>query len=70
MQSKFLEMKTCSSIHFLQKRKSWNWHQDQYTQALDCFEHSLLNRSKGLGTSSNNLRVPLLKLLQSVMQIE
>ena len=35
-----------------------------------CFEHSLLNRSKGLGTSSNNLMVPLLKLLQSVMQIE
>ena len=30
-----------------------------------CFEHNLLNRSKGLGTSSNNLLVPLLKLLQS-----
>ena len=32
------------------------------------FEHSLLNRSKGLGTSYNNLLVPLLKLIQTVMQ--
>ena len=38
--------------------------------AVYCFEHSLLKRLKGLGTSSNNLLVPLLKLLQAVMQIE
>ena len=33
-----------------------------------CFEHILLISSKGLGTSSNNLLVPLLEVIQYVMR--
>ena len=33
-----------------------------------CFEHILLKSSKGLGTSSNNLLVPLLEVIQCVMR--
>ena len=33
-----------------------------------CFEHILLISSKGLGTSSNNLLVPLFEVIQYVMR--
>ena len=35
-----------------------------------CFEHILLISSEGLGTSSNNLIVPLLEVIQYVMPCE
>ena len=39
-----------------------------YFIKTNCFEHILLISSKGLGTSSNNLLVPLLEVIQYVMR--